>query len=114
LNAQERLIHTRIRSSKALKLLQPAQELLNNNHFWLHQSNGLAIFGSTEIFRYYHLPLDFPELVIVGNRFHIKPLLPLLISNGQFYVLALEPMFQQEQQDAIERSARIGRYRTHI
>ncbi|MUG93624.1 hypothetical protein F7734_14820 [Scytonema sp. UIC 10036] len=87
--AEEKLIQSGMRFSKALKLLQPAQELLDERHFWLHQSHGLAIFGSTEIFRYYHLPLDFPELAIVGNRFHIKPLLPLLISDEQFYVLAL-------------------------
>ncbi len=41
------------------------------------------------MFRYYRLPLNFDALVVVTNRFHIKPLLPLFSSDGQFYVLAL-------------------------
>jgi hypothetical protein len=54
-----------------------------------HQSDGLAIFLSSDQFRYYRLPFDFDELVVVSDRFHIKPLLPLLRGDGRFYVLAL-------------------------
>ncbi|HXH10751.1 MAG TPA: hypothetical protein VNP04_13440 [Alphaproteobacteria bacterium] len=38
---------------------------------------------------YYRLPLRFEELVVVTERFHLKPLLPLLTGDGSFYVLAL-------------------------
>ncbi|HEY9743436.1 MAG TPA: hypothetical protein V6C90_23360 [Coleofasciculaceae cyanobacterium] len=41
------------------------------------------------VFRYYRLPLNFDELVVVTDRFHLKPLLPLLKGDGQYYVLAL-------------------------
>ncbi|MGL4622808.1 baeRF7 domain-containing protein [Chroococcidiopsis sp.] len=86
--AQERLVELGMRHSKVLELLQPAQDL-ETSDFWLHQSDGLAIFCSPEVFRYYRLPLHLEELVVVSNHFHIKPLLPLLTSNGQFYILAL-------------------------
>lgn len=86
--AEERLIDSGMRPTKALELLQPAQEL-DDNDFWLHQSDGLAIFCSAEVFRYYRLPLHFPELVVVSNCFHIKPLLPLITSSDKFYILAL-------------------------
>lgn len=86
--AEERLVELGMRYSKVLELLQPAQDL-ETSDFWLHQSDGLAIFCSPEVFRYYHLPLHFEELVVVSDHFHIKPLLPLLTSNGKFYVLAL-------------------------
>ena len=33
--------------------------------------------------------MDFRELVVVGEQFHIKPLIPLLTDDGQFYILAL-------------------------
>jgi hypothetical protein len=39
--------------------------------------------------RYYRLPVHFEELVVIADRFHIKPLLPLLSRNRHFYVLAL-------------------------
>ena len=33
--------------------------------------------------------LDFQELVVVSDRFHVKPLLPIFIADGRFYILAL-------------------------
>jgi hypothetical protein len=62
---------------------------LQNAAFWQHQSNGLAMYTCAELFRYYRLPFEFRPLAIVGDRFHIKPLLPLVSVDGRFYVLAL-------------------------
>jgi hypothetical protein len=53
------------------------------------QSDGLAIFLSSNRVRRYRLPLNFEELVVVIDHFHIKPLLPLFTGDGQFYLLAL-------------------------
>lgn len=72
----------------ALEILQPAIDLDTEN-FWQHQEEGLAIFVAENFFRYYCLPLNFEELVIVGDRFHLKPLMPLLTGDGAFYLLAL-------------------------
>jgi hypothetical protein len=69
-------------------LLEQAKKL-DNSEFWQYQSDGLAIFISTNVFRYYCLPLNFEELVVVTDRFHFKPLLPLLTGDGKFYILAL-------------------------
>ena len=55
----------------------------------LHQSDGLAVFFSGEGARQYSLPFNFDELVVVADRFHLKPMLPLLSGDGRFYVLAL-------------------------
>ena len=41
-----------------------------------------------ELSRIHRLPLAFETLVVVANRFHVKPLLPLFMGNGRFYVLA--------------------------
>lgn len=70
------------------ELLQPALDLDDEN-FWQHQDEGLAIFVAEGFFRYYRMPLNFDELVIVGERFHLKPLMPLLTRDGEFYILAL-------------------------
>jgi len=71
------------------KMLEPASKLLQDSYFWQHQSDGLAIFLSSNRIRRYRLPLNFDELVVVIDHFHIKPLLPLFTGDGQFYILAL-------------------------
>ncbi|MCG6134935.1 MAG: hypothetical protein MET45_09760 [Nostoc sp. LLA-1] len=86
--AEEQLIATGMRPQDARDLLKPAQKL-DEYDFWQHQSDGLAIFISGDVFSYYCVPLDFAELVVVSDRFHFKPLLPLLTGDGQFYILAL-------------------------
>lgn len=72
----------------ATALLQPAMEL-DRDEFWQHQDEGLAMFVADGYFRYYRLPLKFDEMVVVSDRFHLKPLLPLLTGDGQFYILSL-------------------------
>ncbi|AFZ58345.1 hypothetical protein H6G54_04250 [Anabaena cylindrica FACHB-243] len=85
--AEERL-DTGIRHTEALNLLKPAMEL-DRVDFWEHQDQGLVILISPNLFRYYCLPIEFPELVVVGEQFHLKPLLHLINNDGSFYVLAL-------------------------
>jgi hypothetical protein len=87
--AEEDLSAAGLRTPEAQELLEPALKLVWDGLFWQHQSDGLALFLSAEAFRRYRLPLDFEELVVVSDRFHIKPLLPLLSGDGRFYVLAL-------------------------
>ncbi len=70
-------------------LLRPAEELLLDRDFWQHQSDGLAIFMSNNFSRTYRLPAKFEELLVITSNFHIKPLLPLLSSDGKFYILAI-------------------------
>ncbi len=86
---EERLANGAPRPVEVKKFLTPLRELLKDGLFWQHPDDGLAIFLSQEMFRYYRLPLNFKELVVVSDRFHIKPLLPLFSGDGRFYVLAL-------------------------
>jgi hypothetical protein len=87
--AEEALQESGLRAPEAQHLLEPAYQLVWDGDFWQHQSDGLALFLSSEMAGVYRLPLDFEELVVTTGRFHIKPLLPLLSAGGQFYVLAL-------------------------
>lgn len=85
---EEKLDAIGIRLSDAQEWLQPVYDL-DETSFWENQDNGLAIFVSPNIFRYYSLPCEFEELAIVTNHFHLKPLMPLLTNDGEFYILAL-------------------------
>jgi hypothetical protein len=87
--AEEKLIANGLRPQDAKTILEPIQGLSGNVLFWRKQSDGLAIFLSPGNFYYYPLPIDFMELVVVGDHFHIKPLLPLLGSDARFFILAL-------------------------
>ena len=86
--AEERLISAGLRSSEAKELLEPAQKLLLDGSFW-RQSNGIALFLSRKKYRYYRLPFDFEELLVVADRFNVKPLLRLPATAERFYILAL-------------------------
>jgi hypothetical protein len=88
--AEKQLLTAGFRVSNVQKLLEPAHKFLWDNLFWRHQDEGLALFLSSETFNYYSLPYDFEALVVVADRFYIKPLLPLLADDGHFFILALK------------------------
>ena len=89
-DAEERLLSIgELRSSEVKEMLAPAQELSGNIPFWQSQSDGLALFLSEESFTYYRLPQSFEELVVITDRFHIKPLMPVLVLDAPFFILAI-------------------------
>ncbi|MFW6134696.1 MAG: hypothetical protein ACOC5R_03895 [Elusimicrobiota bacterium] len=87
--AEKQLEDTEITDKERKKILNPAEDLLNDSHFWQYQRDGLAVFSSPDFFSFYRLPEKFDELVVVAKRFHIKPLLPIFTTGGHFFVLAL-------------------------
>lgn len=87
--AEEELIAKGLRASEVKKLLEPVQGLLGNVIFWRQQSDGLAVFLSGDVFNYYCLPIHFDEFLVVAERFHVKPLLPVLSGEGRFFILTL-------------------------
>lgn len=86
--AQERLDAMGVGQNEAAEFLQQAHQL-DTSQFWEQQDQGLTIFISPTLFRYYQLPMAFQELVVVSTQFHLKPLLHLINNDGRFYLLAL-------------------------
>jgi hypothetical protein len=87
--AEHRLTAGGLRGPQARELLEPARQFLDEAPFWRTQSDGLAFFLAPQFRRLYRLPVPFADLVVVGRRFHVKPLLPLAGGSGRFFVLAL-------------------------
>ena len=77
-----------MRAPTAKALLEPAEKMLSEILFWRGQKDGLAIFLTSDASHFYQVPLEVPELVVVSERFHLKPLLELF-GDGVFYLLAL-------------------------
>jgi len=70
-------------------LLDPLRRLERDSLYWTKQGDGLALFLSPQLFLSYRLSIPFDPVAVVADRFHIKPLLPLLTIDGRFYVLAV-------------------------
>lgn len=75
--------------SQAKEFLQPAQRLHDDNNFWHHQLDGLAVFLSKDHFSYHRLPCALDEFHCVTNSFHLLQLVPLMSGDGIYYILAL-------------------------
>jgi hypothetical protein len=87
--AEKRLEEHEVRGPEAAELLKPARNLLDDQTWWEHQDEGLAIFLAKDVFKTFRLPVAFRELVSVEKRFHLKPLFPLFNGDGHFYILCL-------------------------
>lgn len=88
--AEKKLLEFGVRKPDVEKMLGPVEELLTDRDFWQHQSDGLAAFLADDGYSKFHrLPGRFEEMAVVSNSFYVKPLLPLVNGNGDFYVLAL-------------------------
>ncbi len=87
--AETQLVERGMRAPEAKALLEPAQGLLPLREFWERPADGLVAFVSPNMFRHFRLPTRLEERVVINSRFYVKPLLPFLTGNGQFYVLAL-------------------------
>jgi Bacterial archaeo-eukaryotic release factor family 8 len=62
--------------------------LLDDEGFWAHQANGLAVLSSAEHLETYRLAFDVLPMAEVSDRLHLKPLLPALTPKAA-YVLAI-------------------------
>jgi hypothetical protein len=87
--AEKHLRESGFSKPEVKELLAPGLELLPDDDFWQHQLDGLAVFLSGKGMYHYRVPLTLKELVVVTGGFHFKPLLPLLVGDGRFYMLAL-------------------------
>lgn len=87
--AREYLIAGGMRPPAAKEYLWPLELMLEDPGLWRQCTDGLALFRSRDMLRYYMFPSSFEPTVVAADRFHIKPLLPLLTKGELFYLLVL-------------------------
>jgi hypothetical protein len=87
--AERQILDSGMGPREVSALLQPAQALLDDPDFWMHQHEGLAVFMTSEVFHSYRLPIRVEELLIIAQSYYIKPVLPLFTNNGHYYILAI-------------------------
>lgn len=70
--------------------LKEAKAKIEDNDFWLHQSDGLAVYIYGEKTEFHTLPIDFDPYSIIDDRLYLKPVIPVLTDNKPFFLLALD------------------------
>jgi hypothetical protein len=70
-------------------LLEKFQALARDDRFWNHRTDGLAILSSPLTFQMFELQRTIPELLVVADSFHMKPLLRVFQSTDRYHILAL-------------------------
>jgi hypothetical protein len=86
---EDQLLESAHRSTEVRELLSPLRTVMIDEMFWRNRSIGLAAFLSSELCRIYRLPIAFESRANVSDRFIVRPLLPLVLEDDQFYFLAL-------------------------
>lgn len=88
LKQAERLLADRHPIEEIRALLDPVAAL-PNTEFWRHQADGLAIMRSKDVLEQFRLPVTVPELAVVADSFHVRPLIRCLNSNERYFLVAI-------------------------
>lgn len=86
---ENKLQHNGLNGEQIDRMLAPAYDLMRDDDFWTSPGNGLALFMTPGEFHAYMLPHECREMAMVGSSFSIKCAIPSLVSDGQFYILAV-------------------------
>jgi len=76
-------------ASVARPLLEKFRSLADDPVFWTHRTDGLAVFGSPDLFTVLDLHRAVPNRAEVADSFHLKPLLRLAQTADRYQVLCL-------------------------
>lgn len=80
---------TGVQESLAQTLMAPFRELEGDEAFWNSRKEGIAVFSAPGFFEAHHLERGVPELAVVADSFHVKPLLRVLQTLDTYHVLTL-------------------------
>lgn len=89
-DVKDKLSKKGLSNDQITDLTLPVQQLIDNSSFWREQSDGLAIFLADGFFERYTLPIYFKEYNHISNSFYLKPLMPMFVGDGSYYLLLLE------------------------
>ncbi|MFO8064130.1 MAG: hypothetical protein R6V29_05795, partial [Spirochaetia bacterium] len=87
--AREELTSGQVGPGELERLIDPVEHYGAQPEVWKRQQEGLAIFTSPQVFRVIQVPFEVEEFVTAGPRFHLKPILQLLLGDTDYYVLTL-------------------------
>jgi hypothetical protein len=69
--------------------LEPGYVLLKDEKFWFGLTKGLAVFMSDGYLKYFRMPFEPKEELMINTSFRISPLVPVMTQKDYFYLLTL-------------------------
>jgi Bacterial archaeo-eukaryotic release factor family 3 len=87
--AMEASLRQKYAARETRPLLASFHALVDDREFWNHTLDGLAVLATSDIFKVYRLQRPVPELAVVADSFHTKPLLRILQSADRYQILGL-------------------------
>ena len=75
--------------AKIESIMAPVEALADDANFWQHQASALSICAAPGLRLVHRVAVDLPETVMVGETFHLTPLVPLLSDDGEFLLLVV-------------------------
>ncbi|MDB5290418.1 MAG: uncharacterized protein JWL69_1659 [Phycisphaerales bacterium] len=85
----ESLLASDYRSRITRPIVEKLRSIAADDHFWIGDRDGLAVFASPDLLRVIDLPKPVRPAVHVADNFNVKPLLRILQSDEHYHVLAL-------------------------
>ncbi|NLV30221.1 MAG: hypothetical protein GXY47_03620 [Acidobacteria bacterium] len=86
-------------------IMEPFEKLSRDDDFWSGRTEGIALFAAPGMFQALDLQQPVPDLLIVADSFHIKPLLRIAQSADRYQVLCLtrrEASLYEGNRDALD------------
>jgi hypothetical protein len=87
--AIEQLQNAGVEKRPSAAVAEQLDDLIDDDEFWRFQAHSLAIFATPENIRTFRVANALEPVVIVSDRFHLKPLLRSVSFPQSCYVLAL-------------------------
>lgn len=82
-------LHSTQDTAVVSELLAPLSYLAANEDFWNQSTDGVAVFVAPGLFKVFRLQRTVPELSVVADSFHTKPLRRFLQSMDRYQLLGL-------------------------
>lgn len=76
-------------TKEANQFLGQAYAVLDDDNYWNYLSDGLALFIGPDVFERFELPIGFKKQTIIGNKFYLRPVMPMMTGESRFFLLAL-------------------------
>lgn len=86
---EKQLEEHRLFTAEMREVFEETRQFQADQAFWQHQDQGLAVFISKGFLSLFRMSIPCPDVEIISDQFHIKPLLQLYAENGRYFVLSL-------------------------
>ncbi len=80
----------RYRTAAHADLMAPFERLLEDDDFWAHPQDGIAVFGASGFFHVEKVQRPVPEIVVANEHLYLRPLVRVFQSEDTYQILALD------------------------